>query len=115
MTEVPARLRVIVPDELAAGFEIAGATVHGQRDAAGAESVVSELVGEGERGVIAVYDPWFTSFPRSARERLEQSVAPVVVRIPSGLGLEGERARRAQLARLLQRAVGYRISFEEGE
>lgn len=115
MTVAAARLQIVAPSELAAGFQISGASVHVADDAAGAAETVRTLIAEGERGVIAVYEPWFASFDRADRERLEESVSPVVVAVPSGLIAEGGAARRARLAGLLQRAVGYHITFEEGE
>lgn len=114
MTETTARLRIVAPIELAAGFQVAGATVHAPDDAAGAVEAVATLIAEGEQGVIAVYEPWFASFDRTDRERLEESVSPVVVAIPSGLEAKGGAERRARLAGLLRRAVGYHITFEEG-
>jgi len=110
-----ARLRIVTPSELAAGFQMGGASVHVADDAAAAAETVNSLIAEGEGGVIAVYEPWFTTFDRADRERLEDLVSPVVVAVPSGLVAEGGVARRARLAELLQRAVGYHITFEEGE
>ena len=115
MTDTSARLQIVAPIELAAGFQVGGASVHAPDDAAGAAETVDALIAEGERGVIAVYEPWFVSFERADRERLEESISPVVVAVPSGLVAEGGAARRARLAGLLQRAVGYHFTFEEGE
>ena len=69
----------------------------------------------GERGVIGVYGPWFGEFDRAQREQFEGMVAPVVVAVPSGFMIETDEARRARLAGLLQRAIGYHITFEERE
>lgn len=113
MTEAVARLRVVAPIELIAGFRMGGASVHGVENANDAAATVDALMVEGERGVIGVYEPWLSEFDEAHRHRLEESVAPVVVAIPSGLETEGGAARRARLAGLLQRAVGYHISFEE--
>lgn len=115
MTDTTARLQIIAPVELAAGFQIGGARVHAPNDAASAAETVDALIADGERGIIAVYQPWFASFDRATRELLEESVSPVVVAFPSGLVAEGGAARRARLAGLLRRAVGYHITFEEGE
>ncbi|MDJ0768326.1 MAG: V-type ATP synthase subunit F [Ilumatobacter sp.] len=114
MTEATARLRVVAPPELAAGFGLGGATVHAVESASRAAETVDALIAEGERGVIAVYGPWLDDFDRTRRDQLEESVAPVVVAVPSGLVAEAGAARRARLAGLLQRAVGYHITFEEG-
>ena len=115
MTEAIARLRIVAPSELAAGFQMGGATVHAVVSASQAIDTVEALVAEGEQGVIGVYGPWFEEFDKVRREQLEGSVWPVVVAVPSGLVVEAESDRRARLAGLLQRAVGYHITFEERE
>lgn len=115
MTEATARLRIVAPPELAAGFQLGGATVHAVDSADQAADTVDALVAEGERGVIGVYEPWLEEFDPARRDQLEASAAPVVVAVPSGLLTETGAARRARLAGLLQRAVGYHITFEEGE
>jgi vacuolar-type H+-ATPase subunit F/Vma7 len=115
MTATTARVQIVAPGEIAVGFRLAGAAVHVPDDAVGAAATVRALVDGGERGVIAVYEPWFDALEPAERERLEASVAPVVVPVPSGLVAAGGAARRARLAGLLQRAVGYHITFEEGE
>lgn len=107
------RFLVVVPDDLAPGFRVAGAAVRAATDPDAAAETVRDLIGGDERGVIAVYEPWFVAFPPALRVRLERSVSPVVVPLPSGLEAEGGEARRARLAELLQRAVGYHITFGE--
>jgi len=108
-----ATLVVVVPEDLASGFRLAGATVESPADADEAAERVRELFAGGDEGVIAVYEPWLQSFSHPLREHLEGSISPVVVPLPSGLEAEGGPARRARLAALLQRAVGYHITFEE--
>lgn len=115
MRDDVAHLELVVPEELGAGFLIGGAGVHAAADPVTAAATVRRLIADGERGVIAVYEPWLAAFGRAERERLEESVTPVVVAVPSGLAAAGATARRARLAALLQRAVGYRITFEEEE
>ncbi|MEA2058434.1 MAG: V-type ATP synthase subunit F [Actinomycetota bacterium] len=111
MIEATARLTIVVPAELIPGFSVAGAEVRSAVDASEAAASVRDLIAEGERGVIGVYEPWFLDFDRSYREGLEASVAPVVIAIPSGLEAESGAIRRARLAGMLQRAVGYHITF----
>ncbi len=106
---------VIAPPELAGGFRLAGAQVRTALDPAEAEQAVAALIEDGERGVIAVYEPFLDGFESERRHRMLQSVSPVVVALPAGLDTGTASARRARLAGLLQRAVGYHISFREGE
>lgn len=115
MSEVAAHLQIVAPVDLVAGFRLGGAVVHAAEDTVGAAETVRALISEGERGVIGVYEPWLASFERRERERLEESVSPVVVAVPTGLAGAGGAERRARLAELLRRAVGYSITFGEGE
>jgi vacuolar-type H+-ATPase subunit F/Vma7 len=108
-------LVIVVPPELGAWFRLAGAETRIADDARSARLRVEELFEEGERGVVAVYEPFFADFERGDRERLELSVAPVVVPLPSGIGAVGDAGRRARLAARLQRAVGYHVTFGEEE
>lgn len=115
MTGSPAQLVVVSPPELARGFRLAGAATRSAETAADAAEVLETLIGEGERGVIAVYEPFLAQLDASTRDRLAGSVSPVIVPLPSGLGAEADASRRARLAALLQKAVGYHITFGEGE
>lgn len=108
------RVVVVAPTELEAGFRLAGATVTTAADANQAADAVAGLVAGGERGVIAVYEPYLESFDLPELTRLLESVSPVIVALPAGIGAEGAAGRRARLAGLLQRAVGYHITFGGG-
>ena len=111
-----AHLTIVIPPELAAGFRLAGAGVRSVIDSTQATTTVQELIAQGERGVIGVYEPFFLQFDPGLRESLEQSLAPVVIAVPSGFGTKEEVTRRARIAALLRRAVGYHITFgEDGE
>lgn len=115
MTSARARLVLVVPPEIGTGFRLAGAGVRLVETAPEAELAVTDLLDSGERGIVAVYEPWFRRFEPGLLSRLEASVAPVVVPVPSGLETEDPELRRARLAELLRRSVGYHITFgEEG-
>lgn len=108
------RVVIIAPAELAAGFRLAGAHVREAADPAAADDAVAALVGDDERGVIGIYEPFLDAFDAERRHRLLTSIAPVIVPLPAGLEADTAEARRARLAGLLQRAVGYHITFGEG-
>lgn len=103
---------VVTTPDLAAGFRLAGAAVIESATAEMAATAITEAIAGGESGVIAVYEPFLDELPPQARLAFSASVSPVVVPMPPGLAGAGEE-RRARLAALLQRAVGYHISFGE--
>jgi vacuolar-type H+-ATPase subunit F/Vma7 len=112
VTDDGARVLGVTTADLAAGFRLAGAAVTESDTAEAAAGAIKQAVAEGERGVIAVYEPYLEDMDPETRLELSASVSPVVVPIPPGLTGAGE-GRRARLASLLQRAVGYHISFGE--
>lgn len=104
------RLVVLTTDARAAGYRLAGVATHAARDAADAHCRLAELVVEGERGVVAVHEPWLRSLDSRERRRLEDSVAPLVVALPDDRqGAEDDR--RARLLRVLAQAVGYEFTL----
>ncbi len=110
-----ARLVVISPEELADGFRLTGVAVEQADSSPDAERLVRDLVAQGESGVIAVYRPLFVGFVEDLRRRLKASVSPVVVELPTGIGVESDELRRSRLADRLQRAIGYHVTFGEDE
>lgn len=108
-----ARLTVIVPPELESGFRIAGADVEESRDAAGTGVVLDALLDDAEPGIIGVYAPYYSTLPPALLERCERASQPVVIPLPSGQGEGGAASHRARIAALLERAVGYHITFAD--
>ena len=110
-----ARLVVISPEELADGFRLTGVAVEQAESADDAERTIRELLANGESGVIAVYRPLFDGLADDLRRRLKASVSPVVVELPTGVGVEADELRRSRLADRLQQAIGYHVTFGEDE
>lgn len=113
MTSRTARLLIVTNALLDAGFRLAGVGTRVAHTPAEAEETVRQLLAEGELGVIAVHRPYLEEFDPEFRLRLESLVSPVVLPIPDGLETESPQSRRARLADMLQRAVGYHIVFRE--
>lgn len=109
------RLVVVAPPELAGGFRLAGTDTLVAADPDEAAAVLERVLAEGERGVVAVYEPYFLRLAPERRARLEASTSPVVVALPAGLGAEASAERRARLAARLQRAIGFHVTFGEEE
>ena len=106
-----ARLIVVTTPALTPGFRLAGVTTRTAGSAREASAIVRELVEGGEQGVIGVHGPFLADMDRDLRRQLEQMVNPVVVAMPPGLLAAQPGQRRAQIAAMLRRIVGYHISF----
>ena len=105
------RLVVVTTPELASGFRLGGARAIAAESAEDAARALASIFAGGEAAVVAVHEPFLAAIEPALRRRCEESVAPVVVALPAGAGGAREGARRARLAEILERAVGYRIRF----
>ncbi len=114
MNRTAARLVIVAPPELVPGFRLAGVSVIATHDAQDAQAVVERLIAD-EKGVIAVYQPFVEAFDPVLSDRLERSVAPVVVAYPAGLSIAEPEERRARILGMLQQAVGYHVTFGRQE
>jgi len=110
-----ARLIMVAPPELAVGFRLAGTDVVAVDDVVETATALDRLREDPEVGVIGVFAPFFDALEPAVRLTYEDSVAPVIVAVPLGDVGGGSTDHRARMASLLQRAIGYRISFGEEE
>jgi vacuolar-type H+-ATPase subunit F/Vma7 len=106
---------MITTPELAQGFALAGAEVSVALSAGEAAAALDRLAVDPEVGVIGVHAPFLAAFEPDRRHRYEDSVAPVVVGVPAGTAQGTTGGHRARLAGILQRAIGFRISFSGDE
>lgn len=110
------RMVVITTPELIAGYRLAGVATLAAASGSEASVRVRELVDDaGERGIIAIHEPFLADLDPALRRRLDDSTAPLLVALPSGEAEAGESARRDRLLRTLWRAIGYHIGFPGGE
>ena len=101
-----------VPD-LAPGYRLAGASTVPVTSTEEAATELLSLVDErGERGVIAIHEPFHADLDSGLRRRFDETTEPLVVPLPSEGGLEGEGGRRQRLLKMLWQAVGYEITFD---
>ncbi len=111
MTAPGARLTVLAPSDLGVGFLLAGVEVYTVDSVEEMDQELRHLESDNQHGVIAVYRPLFEQLSPERRRRLELSMKPVVVDLPTGHAEGVGSDRRAQLMERLQRAVGYHITF----
>ena len=107
------RLLVLAPPDLENGFLLAGVEVRTVTGVADAEQAVDHIVTDGLVGVVAVYEPFLSGMSAERRDRLERSLVPVVLPLPTGSGQESAAAHRARLLGRLQRAIGFHVTFGE--
>lgn len=105
---------IVTTPELAAGYELAGATTLAVDSGEAANRAVAELVARPDTAVVGVHEPFLAALDPVVRRLLDERPLPVVVALPSGV-LRGALARRARLSAMLQRAIGHRIRFGHEE
>lgn len=108
------RLIVLTTPDLAPGYRLAGAATVPAASAQEAEATLRELVdGRGEKGVIAVHEPYHAGLDRRLRARFDETTEPLVVPLPAGDAADAAGGeRRERLLQMLWQAVGYEITFD---
>ena len=107
------RLVVLTTPDLAPGYRLAGATtVSVVSEEEAASELLSLVDGRGERGAIAVHEPFHSALDRELRRRFDATTEPLVVALPAGEPGEGDGGRRERLMKMLWQAVGYEITFD---
>ena len=107
------RLVVLTTPGLAPGYELAGATTVAVASAEeAADELLSLVDGRGERGVIAMHEPFHSVLDRDLRRRFDETTEPLVVPLPAGEPGAGDGGRRERLMKMLWQAVGYEMTFD---
>ena len=110
-----AKLTIITNPSLAPGFRLAGVEVVVAEDGISARNALWRLINEGEAGIIAMDAPYFSTLDPATAQRIQELVKPVVVSLPAGTETQPEQRRSRQIAELIRRAIGIRMTFREND
>jgi vacuolar-type H+-ATPase subunit F/Vma7 len=108
-------LTIITNPTLAPGFALAGVQVIAAESDAVARRALARLLDEGEAGIIALDAPYLASLDYATARRIDELVKPVVVALPVGANVLPEQRRSRQIAELIRRAIGIRMTFRDNE
>jgi V/A-type H+-transporting ATPase subunit F len=102
---------VLTDPETALGFRLAGVDVHQAEDAEEAKRAINRLLEDRDTGILAVNESFLAAVDDRVRQRIEGMYRPIVISLPvkEKLGAVGER--KAFLARLVHRAVGFDVTL----
>ena len=106
---------VITRPDLAAGFRLAGVETVSAVSCQDAHRHLLTLLDDEEAGIVAIDQAYLDTVDSVTRKRIESAYRPVVIGIPMGQAGGAAAARRLQLADLIRRAIGVRISFRGEE
>ena len=109
-----AKIAVITQPALAAGFALAGVDSYSAASVAAAKKLLLTLMEDSDVGVVAIDAGYLNALDQSARKRVSESYMPVVVALPSGVPTAAGERPSEQIAEMIRRAIGFRISFKEG-
>jgi V/A-type H+-transporting ATPase subunit F len=103
---------VLTDPETADGFRLAGVDVYQAEDTVEATREISRLLEDEKTGILAVNEGFLVGLDERIQKRIEATYRPIVVSLPikEKLGAVGER--RAFLARLVHRAVGFDVTLK---
>lgn len=104
---------ILTDPDTALGFRLAGVSVYEVETQAQATSELSRLLEDDDTGILAVNEGFLDAIDDRIRERIEATYRPIVVSLPvrEQIGAIGER--KAILARLIHRAVGFDVTLKK--
>jgi V/A-type H+-transporting ATPase subunit F len=102
---------ILTDPDTAHGFRLAGVDVHQAEDAEEAKREINRLLEDDDTGILAVNESFLSAVDDRVRQRIEATYRPIVISLPvrEKLGSIGER--KAFLARLVHRAVGFDVTL----
>lgn len=102
---------ILTDPETAHGFRLAGVDVHAAEDLDEARREINRLLEDSNTGILAVNESFLAAVDERVRVKIEATYRPIVVSLPikEKLGAVGER--KAFLARLVHRAVGFDVTL----
>jgi V/A-type H+/Na+-transporting ATPase subunit F len=107
------KIVVVTDPDTAQGFRLAGVDVHEAKSHEDAAKEINKLLEDDLTGILAVNESFLGVLDDRAQAKIESSYRPIVVSLPvkEKLGAVGER--RAFLARLVHRAVGFDVTLKK--
>ena len=104
---------VLTDPETAYGFRLAGVDVYEIACPEEANNEINRLLEDDRTGILAVNEGFLTGLDDRIKARIEATYRPIVVSLPikEKLGAIGER--KAFLARLVHKAVGFDVTLSE--
>ncbi|MBC7253573.1 MAG: V-type ATP synthase subunit F [Actinobacteria bacterium] len=108
---------VITDPETADGFRLAGVSVIEVENADEAREKIKALLDDPDAGILAVNESFYNAIDEKTQEKIDRIYRPIVIPLPIKETVEMAGERRAYLARLIHRAIGFDITLRarEGE
>lgn len=105
---------VVTDPETADGFRLAGVSVVAAENADEALEKIKLLLDDPNAGILAVNEHFYNSIDEKTQEKIDSIYRPIVIPLPIKESVEMAGERRAYLARLIHRAIGFDITLRGG-
>ena len=109
------RLLIITRPAYVSGFRLAGVDVFGVADVEAAEELIQEWLRAGETGLLAIDEGILERMDPRVIKQLRAAEQLPYLAIPGGEPLGLEASRRARIAGMIRRAIGFHITFKGEE
>lgn len=105
------RVVALTDEDTALGFKLAGADVYVANNSAEVRRSLNNLLDDDSIGIVAVNEAMLTDIDERTQKRVDTVYRPIVIPLPIKEKLEKGEERRAYLAKLIRRAVGFDITL----
>lgn len=108
---------MVTDPETADGFRLAGVNVVEAENPDEALEKIKLLLDDPNAGILAVNEHFYNNIDEKTQEKIDSIYRPIVIPLPIKETVEMAGERRAYLARLIHRAIGFDITLRgrEGE
>jgi len=108
---VDKQVLIIAEQELAPGFQMAGAEVVWPTQEADPEQLLKQALESDQWGLVLVDEEFYASLGQKIREMAFESVSPVVMFV--NLSLSSSQSPEQQIAEIVRQAIGYSLKIRE--
>lgn len=109
------KLVVLTDPDHADGFRLAGVDVEVAETREQARRSISRLLNDDTVGIIAFNEGMMEAIDERTQRKIDSIYRPIVIPLPVRETLHMGEERRAYLARLIRRAIGFDITLRRGE
>ena len=106
---------VVTDPESADGFRLAGVDVVEADTPEAAVEHIKRLLDDENAGILAINESFYNALDEKTLEKIDSVYRPIVIPLPVKETVEMAGERRAYLARLIHRAIGFDITLRARE
>lgn len=106
---------VVTDPETADGFRLAGVDVVEADSPEAAVEHIKRLLDDENAGILAINENFYNALDEKTLEKIDSIYRPIVIPLPVKETVEMAGERRAYLARLIHRAIGFDITLRARE